>query len=1847
MKKKKLLTRALTLLLTVAMNAQAILPAGALTAYAAEDTKEETKITETAATESATEATATEEVKKEDAEATEATATEAAATEKAEVTEAATEKTAPTEEAKATEAAKADEEAETKDEAVSPTETAEPTEKTKTDTVSKDDAVSSDEAVSENDTVSEDEAEEVVAETVEDGATQYVLDIDSLAKANIIDQFGYGSVAHYAKPDGSQGDAVETLYSDNDNFEFEVRRIEDRTDPQNPVPYFCLVLTKVGFDKNLDTQIVQGNSQYSEFATFSKQVTDLYVDSTHKFTGTLTCQIIGENAFKEQTFTNFQIPDQYKIIGKNAFTDCKGLNRVVFHNNIYLVDNEAFKGCSALTKIDDISKLKVDKIDEKVFQDCDHLKDVTLPTGGDLKTVSDNAFSNTIIGNIDIPESVKFIGKSAFEGCKSLTVLTGCEGVEIYGDNCFKNCTDLVGADKNGTTLIISDKTKIIGKSAFENCKGFSKIDLTSATHLDTIQDGAFKACIGLKDFKFPNSGNFKCIGKEVFQNCTDLTTSAGQNTLIIPDSVNIIGDSAFENCKSLKGISIGAGVKNVCAAAFRNSGITSMYFPPSIELLGESVCENCHSLEKITYDPDWTIWLMPKAAFKGCEKLKTTNSDTKFVMPKHSELIDRQAFEGCKSITGFVLPEPTGDNVLLINGSAFKECTSLTDINFNKKTLFEGTKGVIWVRVDYVDGIGQIVPIAKSEIKVSYDSNPGICQGCTSLKSYRITNPNVGTIPGSMFKDCSSLETFYSFPKTTQNIRENAFENCDSLTGTLTIPDHIETIKKGAFKGCDGITSVAINDKLTQIDEEVFAGCTGLKNIDFGGTGSNLVTINKGAFQNCTSLEEVTIPEGITTIGESAFNGCKALSKVNFPLDNSTFKGVGNSAFAGCVSLNDIYFPKSLETVHQNVFNGCEGLTKIHLGAVKNIENSAFQNCKNLVFVYFQGTKGDREALEGDDEFNGGNDALMNAYWKYNWDGQEESTAIVAKDVHVTYKNPKTGETVTISDNDTIKMKPDTSIVFTAALTPADATNYKYTRWSCSNPSTVGFKYNDSDSNEDDHSNVTIHALSGGTAKVDVMTADGPKMSFNIEVGGLAYEVAVATVSGATITADKTEEVEGGVVTVTCTHVPGYEFDHWDVRDTAGNEVSVADPTVEEKTTFRMPADDVIVSVSLNLTPLALSPAKSKNGGLNLSNADNLHVGDKVTATATPNEGYVFAGVKIESENGKSVVFNYDSSRNDNTVEFEIPAIVEGGSLTITALFKPVHAGLWADFHDGSGNKVYKASYTGKAVKPVPDVYYNGKKLRYKKDYTLSYKNNKKVFDATGVTPETAKMLKAPYVLVKGKGQYKGTKIVPFTIAPLDIANAEVPDAAFATGKAKFTPVVMMNGAKLKAGKDFIIKEASGNAIIDAKRKKATFATNGTFLVTLEGIGSCTGTTTCLVTVGSGVSLSKAKVKVAPASYTGTDASLNESIVVNVTGAANAVLNKANGFTSNGVRAVFINATKVGKATVYVLPVEGNTSYCGSKKATFKIVRNIGVYDLKEASVNITESGSYDAKGKYFKAPYSKGGATPAVSVSYKGVQLTEDVDYRVSYANNEVTTPTDTSVTGANLPQIIITGIGDYKGEQRIPFSIIRRRSNAGAKTVIVSTTDSIFAVGKTPVGKVTLYDGSNGKLLKSGVDYDESNILYTIGSTKYEGADAFKKATVNVGTQVKVTVTLKGMYAGVATGTFSITDKAHKIKSAKFTGVKKTYTGEAITPEASDFTVKASNGAVLQAGKDYVVESCTKNVNKGTGKAVIRGIGEYGGTKTVKFKIVAADISIADMIKNAYNKFAESFSAKHEEN
>ena len=64
---------------------------------------------------------------------------------------------------------------------------------------------------------------------------------------------------------------------------------------------------------------------------------------------------------------------------------------------------------------------------------------------------------------------------------------------------------------------------------------------------------------------------------------------------------------------------------------------------------------------------------------------------------------------------------------------------------------------------------------------------------------------------------------------------------------------------------------------------------------------------------------------------------------------------------------------------------------------------------------------------------------------------------------------------------------------------------------------------------------------------------------------------------------------------------------------------------------------------------------------------------------------------------------------------------------------------------------KAQKLKKAGKAVKPKVTIKYNGKKLKAGRDYTVTYKNNKK--------KGTAK------IIVKGKGNFKGTKTIKFKI--------------------------------------------------------------------------------------------------------------------------------------------------------------------------------------------------------------------------------------------------------------------------------------------------------------------------------------------------------------------------------------------------------------------------------------------------------------------------------------------------
>ena len=119
--------------------------------------------------------------------------------------------------------------------------------------------------------------------------------------------------------------------------------------------------------------------------------------------------------------------------------------------------------------------------------------------------------------------------------------------------------------------------------------------------------------------------------------------------------------------------------------------------------------------------------------------------------------------------------------NVTTVGYSAFKRCSSLTTVTFEKESQLKTFGG---------------------------DYYYGAFSDCTALTSIEIP-ASVETIGNTAFSDCSSLATV-TFEKGSRlkTIGNNAYYRCTSLT-SIEIPASVETIEATAFKRCSKLTTV------------------------------------------------------------------------------------------------------------------------------------------------------------------------------------------------------------------------------------------------------------------------------------------------------------------------------------------------------------------------------------------------------------------------------------------------------------------------------------------------------------------------------------------------------------------------------------------------------------------------------------------------------------------------------------------------------------------------------------------------------------------------------------------------------------------------------------------------------------------------------------------------------------------------------------------------------------------------------------------------------------------------------------------------------------------------------
>jgi gliding motility-associated-like protein len=210
----------------------------------------------------------------------------------------------------------------------------------------------------------------------------------------------------------------------------------------------------------------------------------------------------------------------------------------------------------------------------------------------------------------------------------------------------------------------------------------------------------------------------------------------------------------------------------------------------------------------------------------------------------------------------------------------------------------------------------------------------------------------------------------------------------------------------------------------------------------------------------------------------------------------------------------------------------------------------------------------------------------------------------------------------------------------------------------------------------------------------------------------------------------------------------------------------------------------------------------------------------------------------------------------------------------------------------------------------------------------------------------------------------------------------------------------------------------------------------------------------------------------------------------------------------------------------------------------------------------------------------YTGSALTPALVVKDGNTTLTATTDYTLAYTNN----------TNVGTATVTITGAGNYSGTKTQTFAIVAK----AASTLTIDAIANQTYTGSALTPALVVKDGN--ATLTATTDY---TLAYTNNT--------------NVGTAT-VTITGTGNYSGTKTQTFAIVAKAASTLTIDAIA-SQTYTGAALTPAV---VVKDGN-TTLTATTDYTV-AYTNNTNVGTATVTITGAGNYSGTKTQTFAIVA---------------------------
>ncbi len=239
--------------------------------------------------------------------------------------------------------------------------------------------------------------------------------------------------------------------------------------------------------------------------------------------------------------------------------------------------------------------------------------------------------------------------------------------------------------------------------------------------------------------------------------------------SIVLPDSIKVIGDQAFDSIIASDGIKLGAGIEIIGDSAFRNAYIIFDAFPQGVKEIGNSAFSGC-GIYSLTLPEG--LEKLGDGAFMNCDSLRIIK------LPKSLTSVGNGVFLNCNNLNDVTLPE----GLTAVSSNAFMNCQSLSSIE---------------------------LPSTVTEI--GYQA----FYGCKYLGSINIPD-GVTYIGKSAFYNCESL-TRIDLPDSVEYIGPQAFAYCKMLV-EITIPEGVTTLDYWTFRNCTVIERVYLPASLEKI---------------------------------------------------------------------------------------------------------------------------------------------------------------------------------------------------------------------------------------------------------------------------------------------------------------------------------------------------------------------------------------------------------------------------------------------------------------------------------------------------------------------------------------------------------------------------------------------------------------------------------------------------------------------------------------------------------------------------------------------------------------------------------------------------------------------------------------------------------------------------------------------------------------------------------------------------------------------------------------------------------------------------------------------------------------------